>query len=233
MGIEPEKLDKQDQWLIGSFFTMEYAIEAAASFNPSLVVAPDQSSLDPGEKRIIVSFRATGEGHVSSLVFRHAIIRNNHSIDYEPSSGWVGEAEVIKPFRYGKRKFFDKLLEMDVDKILARTVLAPLEEEFLYDHLRNRINEFVRLEERVLDKTMEEILWLADSHYELHFNYDTDISERVIFPVSSTEQKGIEDARFVQFDEGGGETAYYATYTAYDGYTILPKLIYTNDFYYF
>ena len=77
------------------------------------------------------------------------------------------------------------------------------------------------------------MMWLAKSHYEIVFSQDTDISERAIFPVSRTESNGIEDARFVKFTDDNGEITYYATYTAYDGYTILPKLLETKDFYHF
>ena len=68
-------------------------------------------------------------------------------------------------------------------------------------------------------------MWLASSHYEIKFSMDTALSERVIFPISNNEKNGIEDARFVKFTEDNGEITYYATYTAYDGITILPKLM--------
>jgi predicted GH43/DUF377 family glycosyl hydrolase len=76
-------------------------------------------------------------------------------------------------------------------------------------------------------------MWLASSHYELQFSLDTNISERVIFPVSINEKNGIEDARFVKFTDENNKIKYYATYTAYDGVTILPKLLETEDFYHF
>ncbi len=78
-----------------------------------------------------------------------------------------------------------------------------------------------------------QIIWLASSHYELEFSLDTNISERVIFPVSINEKNGIEDARFVKFVDDDGKISYYATYTAYDGTTILPKMLDTTDFYHF
>ena len=78
-----------------------------------------------------------------------------------------------------------------------------------------------------------QIIWLASSHYELQFSLDTNISERVIFPVSANEKNGIEDARFVKFTDEDNKTKYFATYTAYDGATILPKLLETEDFYHF
>jgi predicted GH43/DUF377 family glycosyl hydrolase len=80
-------------------------------------------------------------------------------------------------------------------------------------------------------KIINHMMWLASSHYEIHFSIDSAISERVIFPISATEQRGIEDARFVKFTDDDGEITYYATYTAFDGMTILPKIISTKDFY--
>lgn len=82
-------------------------------------------------------------------------------------------------------------------------------------------------------KVMEEFLWLAESHTEVRFSLDTDLSERAIFPISQYEKNGIEDARFVKFTKDNGDFTYYGTYTAYDGYHILPKLIETKNFYSF
>lgn len=72
--------------------------------------------------------------------------------------------------------------------------------------------------------------WLANSNYEVAFDQDYTLSERVIFPVSKNESRGIEDARFVRFSDAGEAVTYYATYTAYNGSTILPQLIETKDF---
>ena len=64
---------------------------------------------------------------------------------------------------------------------------------------------------------------------EVIFKPDEDISERVIFPVTESQSNGIEDARFVEFSDGGRKT-YYATYTAYSGRAIRSELIETSDF---
>ena len=80
---------------------------------------------------------------------------------------------------------------------------------------------------------INQMLWLAKSHYELDFSIDSVISERVIFPTSEAERNGIEDARFVKFTDDNGEITYYATYTAYDGQVILPKILETKNFYHF
>jgi beta-1,2-mannobiose phosphorylase / 1,2-beta-oligomannan phosphorylase len=114
-------------------------------------------------------------------------------------------------------------------------ILDKLNDTFTYGELRDCIRDARRSLHLAADKEIlfNQIMWLAKSHYELDFSLDTNISERVIFPVSVNEKNGIEDARFVKFTDDNGETIYYATYTAYDGITILPKLLETRDFYHF
>jgi predicted GH43/DUF377 family glycosyl hydrolase len=114
-------------------------------------------------------------------------------------------------------------------------ILDKLNNTFTYGELRDCLKEVRKTLHLAADKEIlfNQIMWLALSHYELQFSMDTNISERVIFPVSVNEKNGIEDARFVKFTEDNGETIYYATYTAYDGTTILPKMLETRDFYHF
>jgi hypothetical protein len=66
--------------LLGAYFTAEYSVEAAALFNPSIVPHPDQKGLGKGSQRFIMSFRATGEGHISSIEFRSGIIDEDHDL---------------------------------------------------------------------------------------------------------------------------------------------------------
>ena len=98
LGISPGNVDQTRKALIGSYFTMEYSIESAAFFNPSITEDPDQSELAVGEKRVIFSFRATGEGHISSLVFRSAVIDKNSELIIEPVGLMLAEANRIKRF---------------------------------------------------------------------------------------------------------------------------------------
>jgi predicted GH43/DUF377 family glycosyl hydrolase len=77
------------------------------------------------------------------------------------------------------------------------------------------------------------ILALAQSNYEVHFPPDSRLSERVLFPVTPSQSNGIEDARFVLFQDDDGSRTYYATYTAYDGKFVLPQFIETPDFLHF
>jgi len=221
--------------LIGSFFTMEYSIESAALFNPSVVEHPYQNELEEGQKRIIVSFRATGESHISSIVFRSGIIDKDFNIHLDAQGYYIGQAEIIKGHAYNKQEFTTLLQEHEIVNEISTEVMNKLKEQFYYSQLKQSIKSAQEAKKLNLDeaKTLKQMMWLAKSHYEVVFSQDTDISERTIFPVSRTESNGIEDARFVKFTEDNGETIYYATYTAYDGYTILPKLLETKDFYHF
>ncbi|MBC8486712.1 MAG: glycoside hydrolase family 130 protein [Bacteroidetes bacterium] len=233
--IEPKSLSKELRLLIGSYFTHEYSFEAAAYFNPSIVEHPDQYGIKKSQKRIIVSFRATGEGHISSIVFREGIIDQNNDL-YFIEPGQLDEIpEHIRRSAYDKKDFTRKLDEMNINKKIVPLVLNKLNDEFNYGELQAGITE--TLKDITLTPTkrkiIEEINWVADSYYEITFSLDTSLSERVIFPISLSESNGIEDARFVRFTDDDGTVIYYATYTAYNGYAILPKLISTRDFYSF
>ncbi len=237
LNTTPDAIDYSKKILIGSYFTMEYSIESAAFFNPSMVEHPDQSEIKPGARRVIISFRATGEGHISSIVFRTGILDTNNNLDIEPIGNMLEEAEHIRRYTYDKKSFGHKLNEMqEVQRIIPpELILDKLEDNFTYGELRNCIEEARKAVHLASDKEylFNQVIWLASSHYELQFSLDTNISERVIFPVSSHEKNGIEDARFVKFRDDDNRTKYYATYTAFDGATILPKLLETEDFYHF
>ena len=231
--VDPAMISEQCKLLIGSFFTHEYSIEAAALFNPSIIEHPDQSGLSNGERRVILSLRSTGEGHISSIVFRRGILNEVGDFIARPPGYLIEEAEIIKRYKYEKENFLHKLLEMDISPELTELIMAELPEQFDYRQLVRKVNTVLKDNNLSPEKhrVVEKIIWLADAHYEVSFSLDTDISERVLFPVSETESKGIEDARFVRFIHEDGNITYYATYTAYDGVTILPKLLQTNDFY--
>lgn len=234
MGIDYERLDSYRKLLIGSFFTHEYSIESAAFFNPSIVEDPDQTELEEGQKRVIISFRAVGEGHISSIAFRRALLDKHHNISVIPVGNHVDEADIIHSAAYEKKVFFDNAFSGQIDKHILNEVEDQLEEHFDYNMLKKLISNKKKLQANELMKLeYEKVLWLADSYYEITFSLDTDISDRVIFPISEFERKGIEDARFVRFTEEDGNVVYFATYTAYDGAIIVPKMLKTHDFYNF
>jgi predicted GH43/DUF377 family glycosyl hydrolase len=161
---------KNQQQLIGAYFLHEYSFEAAALFNPSVVAHPDQSTALPGELRIVLSLRAVGEGHISSLTFRSGTISSNGEVRLDPTARLAS-----------------------LPTIATRKATA------------------------------------AGDEVEIFFSPDEDISERVIFPITMSQSHGIEDARFLHFDDGNNGK-YLATYTAYTGTSIRSELIETNDF---
>lgn len=233
-GADYEKLDENCKLLIGAYFTHEYSIESAAFFNPSMVPDPDQTNLEEGQLRAIISFRAVGEGHVSSVAFRRAIIDRNNDISVIPASNFIDEAEKIHNVVYQKRLFLKKAQEADIPDEFLQAVTEKLGDRFDYDELKGLVAEAkANTSDTKTIRQYNLILALSDSYRRITFSKDTDISDRVIFPISDFESKGIEDARFVKFTDDNGKVYYYATYTAYDGVHIMPKLLKTTDFYEF
>jgi len=227
---------RERRLLIGSFFLAEYSFESAALFNPSIVPHPDQSGLPSGSLRFIMSLRATGEGHISSLIFRSGCIDANCTISIDESHGFASTAEMKPNTLYEKGCFARKIHEMDIDNVFSNSVVVSLSEQFTIDELQEKLKSWIFNHHPISqnDKlTSEKILWLAQCNYEAHFDPSVSLSERVLFPLSPSEQNGIEDARFVLFTDDDGSKKYYATYTAYDGKVILPQLIETENFEHF
>ena len=229
-------LSEARQLYIGALFSGEYSLESAALFNPSLVEHPDQSGLAEGELRFILSLRATGEGHISSIEFRTGVIRTDHSISIEVPSRFVTAPRVNPNPTYLKTVFLDKLMEMGFENDWSSLVMESLGDTFTLSDLEKSMqcaNQNKGALPRDVQRTMECVRWLAQSNYEIDFAPSVAVSERIIFPVSSNESNGMEDARFVRFVEDDGSVIYYATYTAYNGRAILPQLLETTDFLHF
>ncbi|WP_192349513.1 glycoside hydrolase family 130 protein [Algoriphagus sp. Y33] len=235
MGITYNSLSNEQRMLIGSYCTMEFSLESAAFFNPSIIADFDQSYLEQGETRVIISFRATGEGHISSLVFRRAILDANNNLHLYKIGDYIDKAEISHKQLYDKKRFIKRLKEMHIEEQYTKSIMNSLPDRFEYYVLKSTISNLLQDQELSASQRVafEEITWLVDSFYDVQFHKDSDLTERVIFPISESESNGIEDARFVRFVEDDGSTKVYATYTAYNGHTILPKLISTEDFYTF
>jgi predicted GH43/DUF377 family glycosyl hydrolase len=226
-------LSQTQREIIGAYFTMEYSIESAALFNPSIIPHPDQSGLDKDDLRFIMSLRATGEGHVSSIVFRSGVLDQDNTLIFDPTSDYIETPDVHLYSVYDRHLFQLKLNEMDACNEVTTHILDQVQKDFTYNELKEKIGALYEnpvFSEIRQNETFEIMNWLANSNYEISFRPDHRISERVIFPVSENESSGIEDARFVQFFDEKGEITYYATYTAYNGFKILPQLIETKDF---
>ena len=229
---EDTSLSSEQELLLGAYFTAEYSVEAAALFNPSIVPHPNQNGMDKGSQRFIMSFRATGEGHVSSIEFRSGFVDANQDIYFDPISQYVATPETHTDPVYHRLHFRRKLEEMGASDLITDKLLKGLGKTFSFGQLETKIRKLRSTKFRLKDKhhAIETVLWLARSNYEVIFGPDEKISERVIFPVSENESSGIEDARFVRFKDDDKSVIYYATYTAYNGFTILPQILETTDF---
>ncbi|MBA3311790.1 MAG: glycosidase [Planctomycetaceae bacterium] len=234
--LTDQPLSECRRLLIGSYFTQEYALESAALFNPSMVWHPDQSGVPHGSRRFILSLRATGEGHISSITFRSGMIDGENRIQMDEPTRFVTAPDLVPNALYEKALFHRKLMELAVNGPLTDQVMAALDDHFTLGDLEQTLRNVLRhnrARQREFDPIAHTMLMLAKSNYEIRFTSDQNVSERIIFPSSPSETNGIEDARFVQFTHGDGRVCYYATYTAYDGRVILPQMLETEDFLHF
>jgi len=222
--------------LLGAYFTHEYSLEAAALFNPSIVPHPDQSDLTPGSLRFVLSLRATGEGHISSITFRTGTLDAENNIAINAPTRYSLEPEQVPSASYDKALFERKLRELGLVGDFTRKALQHLGPSFTLDELRAAISHatgHLGTRDQQTEAVARKTLMLAQSNYEVKFPPDSRLSERVLFPTTPSQSNGIEDARFVLFRHDDGTSTYYATYTAYDGKLILPQFIETPDFLHF
>lgn len=212
--------------LLGAFFTKEYSIQAAALFNPSIVPHPDQQGLQQGEQRFVMSLRATGEGHISSVVFQTGIVDGLNNITLDESSGYFTSLKKNKEATYDKefiikRAAFFPGFKMELLNILPDTFTAALAIQI--------INEKEISADPVMADSIHQLKTILDTNYELESSAHLPSNEKVIFPNAKAERMGMEDVRFVKFEDGEN-ACYYGTYTAYNGHHIKTQLIETKDF---
>jgi len=217
--------------LMGAYFTNEYAVEGAALFNPSIVLHPDQSQLGFGEARIILSLRAVGEGHLSCIEFRTGVIDAGSDVRID-DPGPVLVPGRARPPVYERELFRGKLAELGESGESAAFVLAALPARFSPVELELALADLgdQLVTRTTARETIDCIRWVAESNYDTIFPEDSDIGERVLWPMGPTESHGMEDARFVRFVDDDGSVTYYATYTAFDGVHVAPQLLETKDF---
>jgi predicted GH43/DUF377 family glycosyl hydrolase len=227
--VAPVSLDRRR--LTGAYFTHEYSIEAAALGNPSIVVAPDQSGVAEGGVRFVLSLRAIGEGHISSVEFRAGVIGADLSVELDAASSYAVTGDKT-PHAYDKGFFTTKLADLDMLNDVEARVLDRLEERFTMSELEAAIDTLDHngIDPSISGATTRVLHWLASSNYRTSFPPSVELSERVLFPSGPTESHGMEDARFVRFVGDDGDVTYFATYTAFDGHQILPQLLETSDF---
>lgn len=118
-------LSRDRKLLIGSYFSNEYSVESAALFNPSIVPHPDQEGVQKDSLRFILSLRATGEGHISSIEFREGIIDPEGNIDLIHKSDFTETAEKIE-FKNSESSNYS--VQFSDTSILEERILFPVSE---------------------------------------------------------------------------------------------------------
>jgi predicted GH43/DUF377 family glycosyl hydrolase len=227
----PDRLSSARRQLIGAYFTQEQAVEGAAICNPSMVAHPDQGGVDSGAIRFVMSLRAIGEGHRSSIEFRTGVVDGGGSIRFDEPGPRLFAGRPT-PSGYRRDLFSRMLRSLDDDDLSAAFVLDRLPDPFtahdldialgaLHDQLVTR---------RGATETIDRIRWIAASNYAVAFPFESSLCDRVLVPTAPTERHGMEDARFVRFVDDDGTCTYFATYTAYDGADVGSHLLSTTDF---
>jgi predicted GH43/DUF377 family glycosyl hydrolase len=216
--------------LVGAYFTQEYALEAAALFNPSIVAHPDQAGCAPGEVRFAMSLRAVGEGHLSSIEFRTGTISRDGTVSFDPPGRFPGTG-CRRPVPYDRSLFREKFAELGHEDEDARYLWSLLPSRFTAAELDAALAVLSSQQVTRGDSTAlaDRVRWMAASNYAVEFDEHHALSERVLWPAGPAESHGMEDARFVRFTDAA-EPVYYATYTAFDGSQVAPHLLETSDF---
>lgn len=227
---DPTGVPDDMKFLIGSYIMHEYTLEGAALTNPSIVAAPDQSGVPAHTIRVVVSLRAVGEGHVSSIEFRTGLIGPRGLVELDPPG--TPMTGTRRPAMLDKVLFTAKLGEMGAAADLVDRAMGRLSDRFSLSDLEGALADLDRYEgfSNAVQHVTQAMHWLASSNYRISFPDSSELSQRVLFPSGPSESRGMEDARLVRFTGEDGSVVYYATYTAFDGFSILPQLIETADF---
>lgn len=220
--------DVERQLVIGALLTQSYAYEAVSLTNPAMVPFGEPVA---GAQQFVMSARAIGEGHISSITFITGRVDEKGDVFLDPRHPSVSNGERSAP-HYSRDAFQAKLSELGFMTPTTERILGLVPDRFTAEELE-RAHDLAMDSDHdplAIQDAVKRTHWVADSNYELRFEESLPLSEHVISPAAPAESRGMEDARFVRFTDEDGSTTYYATYTAYDGVRILPQLIETRDF---
>ena len=225
---ETPPMDPDHEIVLGAAFTAEHSIEAAALCNPSAMPHPDQTGLKPGELRLAIALRAIGEGHVSSIAFATAVVGTEWVFDPRPLPL---VAAVVTDGDWTRAHFRESLETEGRLNEVSGAIVRALPASFLSAQIETAINAVpAELAQRHDTRSdLDVIRTMAWSAYHATFEASSELGQRVLLPAASDETNGMEDARFVLFTHEDGRTEYRATYTAYNGYAIAPRLIVSPD----
>lgn len=226
---DPLTAERKD--LLGATFTNEYSIEGAALFNPSVVAHPEQSDLPDGAVRFVMSLRAVGEGHISSIEFRTGVWGPGHSLRLDDPGPHAEEGTIART-RHDRDGFADRLHDEGADAESTRYLLGRLAAEFDFEELESALHHLYgqQVTRHGAAHTADLARSMVRNSYRVVFAAESTLPERVLWPYGPAESHGMEDARFVRFVDDDASVRYLATYTAFDGSQIVPQLIATTDF---
>jgi predicted GH43/DUF377 family glycosyl hydrolase len=223
------RLSQAQQLLIGACFTMEYAIESVALFNPSIVPALVQQGVPPGGIRFLMSLRAIGEGHLSSIVFRTGTIDAAGDVQLDVAGTYSQTLKATLPDRFRKSIYRRNLAALGVSETQFQPILNQLGDDFTRDQLSLAIDAERQGRESsgFMESTADTLISLTRVNYQLHLSHAPvgAQAEIVIFPFSDIERHGIEDLRLVRFAEDDGAVIDYGTFTAFNGERVFPQLL--------
>jgi predicted GH43/DUF377 family glycosyl hydrolase len=221
----PKGLSNEKKLLIGAYFTLEYSFASAAIFNPSMTPAINQVGLEPGSLRFVMSLRAVGEGHISSIIFRRGVIDAKADVSIEPAGPYHQQPRKMWSLWLGGAQAHPRITEKGVPETFTETVLGPMGNSFTTEQLRRYLYRVQKLDRlRGEDTDSENPEWVGSCDYDIETGPGGDITQLVLFPISQAESRGMEDMRLVRFTDDDGSVRYYGTYTAYDGARIRPQI---------
>ena len=227
----PAEISRERKLLIGAYLTQEYAIEGAAYFNPSIVPHPDEPDAEAGVLRFVLSVRAVGEGHISTILFRSGHIASNGVVSVDPPSPFASTRADRRTVL--RRRFVrQSAIEAGIDCTDLELVLGMLPDKFTAEDLLATMSQVDPggVRNTASDEFVAVMQEIARSSYEVDFAKDLSLSERVLWPTSPDERRGMEDARFVRLQDSDEPVRYRASYTAFDGTQVTSRILETDDF---
>ena len=227
----PDEVSVERQLLIGAYLTQEYAIEGAAYFNPSIVPHPEEPDSESGTLRFILSVRAVGEGHISTIVFRSGFVTSDGVIAIDEPSPYAS----IRANRHTvlrRRYVHQSAIEAGIDSTDLELVLGMLPDKFTTEDLLATLSQLDPrgLRNTTSDEFVTAVQDISRTSYEVDFAEDLMLSERVLWPTAPDERRGMEDARFVRLQDEDEPVRYRASYTAFDGTQVSSRILETDDF---
>ncbi|GIF09326.1 glycoside hydrolase family 130 protein [Actinoplanes siamensis] len=229
--VPPEiELSPQARTLLGAYFSHEFSVEAAALCNPSIVPHPDQNDLAPGELRAALSLRQIGEGHISSIGFCGVVLGPGPEIRLEDREGPLTIGSRVGA-KHMKHQLFAALGDEDIDNECSAYVLGALPDRYddqTFEDVLGQLPPEI-LARPTTPMAQDLIRRIVMDDYAVAFPATVPLHQRVLWPATPSESRGMEDARFVQVTDPDGRPAYQGTYTAYDGFNISGRIIYSRD----